>query len=126
MAIPSYATRGERIWHTVFLGICALVFLFLVGPLLVIIPLSFNAEPYFTFSEAMLRLDPAGYSLRWYEDFFTSSEWLGAIKNSFIVGIASNLGLSVLPAGYTPAMPFLIILAVLLIRPHGLFGEARP
>ncbi|WP_163559880.1 ABC transporter permease [Halomonas sp. NO4] len=96
MAIPSYATRGERLWHYVFLGLCALIFLFLVGPLLVIIPLSFNAEPYFTFSEAMLRLDPAGYSLRWYEDFFTSSEWLGAIKNSFIIGIASTLLATVL------------------------------
>ncbi|WP_192035325.1 ABC transporter permease [Halomonas sp. YLGW01] len=96
MAIPSYATRGERIWHYVFLGLCALIFLFLVGPLLVIIPLSFNAEPYFTFSEAMLSLDPAGYSLRWYQDFFTSSEWLNSIKNSFIVGISSTLLATVL------------------------------
>ncbi|KAA0010085.1 ABC transporter permease [Billgrantia pellis] len=91
MATPSYATRGERIWHYVFLGLCALIFLFLVGPLLVIIPLSFNAQPYFTFSQEMLALDPAGYSLRWYEDFFTSSAWLNAIKNSFIVGIASTI-----------------------------------
>ncbi|WP_168014752.1 ABC transporter permease [Halomonas salinarum] len=96
MAIPSYATRGERIWHYVFLGLCALIFLFLVGPLLVIIPLSFNAEPYFTFSEAMLSFDPAGYSLRWYEDFFTSSEWLNSIKNSFIIGISSTVLATVL------------------------------
>ncbi|MCH4564973.1 MULTISPECIES: ABC transporter permease [Halomonas] len=96
MAIPSYATRGERLWHYAFLGLCALIFLFLIGPLLVIIPLSFNAEPYFTFSEAMLRFDPAGYSLRWYQDFFTSSAWLGAIKNSFIIGIASTILATVL------------------------------
>ncbi|GEN26470.1 polyamine ABC transporter permease [Halovibrio variabilis] len=96
MTIPSYATRGERIWHYVFLGICGLVFLFLIGPLLVIIPLSFNAEPYFTFSKAMLSFDPAGYSLRWYQDFFTSSEWLNAIKNSFIIGIASTFLATVL------------------------------
>ncbi|WP_048306046.1 ABC transporter permease [Halomonas sp. PR-M31] len=91
MALPSYATTGERVWHYVFLTLCGLIFLFLIGPLLIIIPLSFNAEPYFTFSEAMLSFDPAGYSLRWYEDFFTSSAWLNAIKNSFIVGIASTL-----------------------------------
>ncbi|WP_136255960.1 ABC transporter permease [Onishia niordana] len=96
MAIPSYATRGERIWHYVFLGLCSLIFLFLVGPLLIIIPLSFNAEPYFTFSEAMLSFDPAGYSLRWYEDFFTSSEWLNSIKNSFIIGISSTVLATVL------------------------------
>ena len=56
MAIPSYATRGERIWHWVFCVLCALIFLFLIGPILVIIPLSFNAEPYFTFSEKMRAL----------------------------------------------------------------------
>ncbi|SHF43451.1 putative spermidine/putrescine transport system permease protein [Modicisalibacter ilicicola DSM 19980] len=96
MALPSYATTGERIWHYVFLASCGLIFLFLIGPLLVIIPLSFNAEPYFTFTEAMLTFDPAGYSLRWYEDFFTSKAWLNAIKNSFIVGIASTLLATVL------------------------------
>ncbi|SER45987.1 putative spermidine/putrescine transport system permease protein [Vreelandella subterranea] len=96
MAIPSYATRGERIWHYIFLGICGLVFLFLVGPLLIIIPLSFNAEPYFTFSKEMVTFDPAGYSLRWYQDFFTSSAWLNAIKNSFIIGIASTFLATVL------------------------------
>lgn len=91
MAIPSYATRGERIWHYLFLTICALVFLFLVGPLLVIVPLSFNAQPYFTFTQEMLSFDPDGYSLRWYRDFFTSGVWLNAIKNSFIIGIASTI-----------------------------------
>ncbi|MGP9575405.1 MULTISPECIES: ABC transporter permease [unclassified Halomonas] len=96
MAIPSYATRGERIWHYIFLAICGLVFLFLIGPLLIIIPLSFNAQPYFTFSKAMVTFDPAGYSLRWYQDFFTSSEWLNAIKNSFIIGISSTFLATVL------------------------------
>ena len=49
----------------------------------------------------------------------------GAVLGGFLVGIASNLALVVLPSGYSPAVPFLIILAVLLIRPNGLFGEAR-
>ncbi|MEL6521811.1 MAG: branched-chain amino acid ABC transporter permease [Pseudomonadota bacterium] len=47
----------------------------------------------------------------------------GAVLGGFIVGIASGLALMVLPPGYGPAMPFLIILAVLLIRPQGLFGQ---
>ena len=47
----------------------------------------------------------------------------GAVLGGFIVGIASGLALLVLPSGYAPAMPFVIILAVLLVRPHGLFGE---
>ncbi len=49
----------------------------------------------------------------------------GAVLGGFIVGIASNLALVVLPSGYSPSVPFLMILAVLLIRPNGLFGEAR-
>ena len=49
----------------------------------------------------------------------------GAVLGGFLVGIASNLALVVLPSGYSPAVPFLIILAVLLIRPNGLFGEER-
>lgn len=49
----------------------------------------------------------------------------GAVLGGFIVGIASSLALAILPSGYIPAMPFLIILGVLMIRPHGLFGEEQ-
>ncbi|GAB4528055.1 MAG: branched-chain amino acid ABC transporter permease [Roseibium sp.] len=49
----------------------------------------------------------------------------GAVLGGFIVGIASNMALVVLPSGYSPSVPFLMILAVLLVRPNGLFGEAR-
>lgn len=49
----------------------------------------------------------------------------GAVLGGFLVGLAANLALVILPSGYSPAVPFLIILAVLLIRPHGLFGEER-
>jgi branched-chain amino acid transport system permease protein len=49
----------------------------------------------------------------------------GAVAGGFIVGLASSLALLVVPAGYKPAIPFLIILAALYIRPTGLFGEAR-
>ena len=34
------------------------------------IPLSFNADSYFTFSEGMLRLDPDVFSLKWYRELF--------------------------------------------------------
>lgn len=49
----------------------------------------------------------------------------GAVLGGFIVGIAASMALLILPSGYSPAVPFLIIMAVLLIRPNGLFGEAR-
>ena len=49
----------------------------------------------------------------------------GAMLGGFIVGLAGTLTLLVIPSGYSPAIPFLIILGVLILRPHGLFGEAR-
>ncbi len=49
----------------------------------------------------------------------------GAVAGGFIVGIAANLALVILPSGYKPAVPFLIILLVLAIRPSGIFGEEK-
>ena len=49
----------------------------------------------------------------------------GAFIGGFIVGLAANMMLLLIPAGYGPALPFLIILLALYFRPHGLFGEAR-
>ena len=75
-ALPPYASPVERAWHYSFRVLCALIFLFLIMPILVILPLSFNAEPYFTFNEEMLRLNPEAYSLRWYHDIFGNPQWL--------------------------------------------------
>ena len=50
---------------------------------------------------------------------------VGAVVGGLLVGIAENLFLLVVNPGYKPAMPFLLLLAVLLVRPQGLFGEKR-
>ena len=68
-----------------------LVLFFLIMPILVILPLSFNVEPYFTFTSGMVRLDPDAYSLRWYEAIVENENWMLAIKNSFIVGIFATI-----------------------------------
>lgn len=91
MALPLHATTGERIWHYVFLTICVLIFAFLIIPILVIIPLSFNAQPYFSFTPEMMSLDPAGYSTRWYETFFNDANWQKAVKNSIFIAIFSTI-----------------------------------
>jgi branched-chain amino acid transport system permease protein len=49
----------------------------------------------------------------------------GAFLGGFIVGLASNLVLLIVPSGYNPAVPFVIILITLYFRPHGLFGESQ-
>ncbi len=91
MALPIHATTGERIWHYTFLSICGFVFFFLIFPIIVMIPLSFNAQPYFTFTSEMLSFDPAGYSFKWYEDFFTNENWQQAVRNSIFIAIFSTL-----------------------------------
>jgi len=91
MALPAHATRLERIWYRTYQVICGLIFFFLVAPIVVIVPLSFNAEPYFTFTREMLSLDPDGYSLRWYRDLLGSDEWLRSIGNSFFIAISATV-----------------------------------
>ncbi|MFK7993963.1 MAG: branched-chain amino acid ABC transporter permease [Granulosicoccus sp.] len=49
----------------------------------------------------------------------------GAALGGLIVGMTSSIALLFLPTGYKPAIPFLIILIALYMRPNGLFGEER-
>lgn len=96
MAFPPYTGLGGKISHYSFLIFCACVFLFLIAPILVIIPLSFNAEPYFTFTEGMMALDKEAYSVRWYKDIATNPQWIFSAKNSIFVATFSTLIATVL------------------------------
>ena len=94
-ALPPYATTGQRVWYYSFRVICGLIFFFLIAPIVVIIPLSFNAQDFFTFTQEMLRFDPAGYSLKHYRDFLTNPEWTNAVANSLrIAPVATLLSVS--------------------------------
>ena len=142
MALPIYASPLERLWHYTYLVLCTAIFIFLISPILVVIPLSFNAEPYFTFTEAMLRFDPAGYSLRWYDalltlgmqapdairdgawwsDMWANSTWVRAAKNSIIVGfwatiLATVLGTLAALGLSRPEMPYRRVVMAILISP---------
>ena len=63
MALQPYATTGQRIWYYAFRVLCGLILFFLIFPIIIIIPLSFNALPYFTFTPGMLALEADAYSL---------------------------------------------------------------
>lgn len=122
MSLPAYTGPLGRIWHCAYQILCAAIFLFLIAPLLVIIPLSFNAEPYFSFTEGMLSLDGAAFSTRWYEEVFSSPKWLDALKNSFLIGIVATLLATVLGTlaalGLSrPQMPYKQLIMGLLISP---------
>jgi len=86
---PSF--RGRRLGRYGFNAFCVAAFVFLVAPILVIVPLSFNAEPYFTCTEGMLRLDPDAWSLRWYEAILNDEAWCRALANSLLIGVASRV-----------------------------------
>ena len=114
--------KGERIGRAAYLGFCAAVLVFLTAPILVIMPLSFNAEPYFTFTEGMLRLDPEAYSLRWYREVVTDQTWTSSLANSLVIGAAATalatflgtlaaLGLS------SPSMPARRVVMGFLVSP---------
>ncbi len=49
----------------------------------------------------------------------------GAVLGGLIVGIAENVSLLWINPGYKQAMPFLVLLVVLLVRPEGLFSERK-
>ncbi|WP_170605553.1 ABC transporter permease [Ruegeria arenilitoris] len=80
-----YLTAKQVFYHYLFRVICGAIFIFLITPILVVLPLSFNAQDFFTFTPEMLRLDPEGYSLKHYRDFFTNNEWQRSFKNSLII-----------------------------------------
>lgn len=61
-----------------------LVLAFLLIPVFVVVPMSFSASNY-------LQFPPSEWSLRWYQAFFGSFEWMRAAKNSLIVAIATVL-----------------------------------
>ncbi len=90
-ALQPYATTGQRIWWYAFRVIVAAILFFLIFPILVIMPLSFNALPYFTFTPGMLRLEADAYSLEHYVDFFTNPDWQTALWNSLSIAPAATL-----------------------------------
>lgn len=91
MALPPYASTGQRVWHWTFRAICVAILFFLIMPILVIIPLSFNAENFFTFTPGMLRLDPDAYSLQHYRDFFGNPDWQNALRNSLTIAPVATI-----------------------------------
>ena len=124
MALPNHTPLNYRIWHYVYLTFCGFVFFFLIAPLFVILPLSFNAEQYIHFSAKMLALDPEGFSLRWYEDMIygTKNPWGLATKNSLFIAFFATIGSTIL--GTVAAlglssrhMPYKAAFMALLISP---------
>ncbi|WP_116133756.1 ABC transporter permease [Tropicimonas sp. IMCC34043] len=120
--LPAYYTFWHILGHYGLRWFAFAVLLFLMLPILVIVPLSFNAEPYFSFTPGMVSFDLDAYSLRWYADVFSDERWMLAVKNSFIVGIAAAVIATILgtvaAVGLSnPAMPFKRLITAFLLSP---------
>jgi putative spermidine/putrescine transport system permease protein len=81
MAAPS--TRSARVTRVGLWLVGVAGLLFLVGPILVIIPLSFNQEAFFNYPMP-------GLSTRWYVAIFASDAWRRALLNSVVVGLLTT------------------------------------
>jgi putative spermidine/putrescine transport system permease protein len=115
--------------------LAGLVALFLLLPIVIVVPMSFSTAISFEFP-------PPGYSLGYYAKYFTSDEWLGPTLNSLIIALGATAltMLLVVPAafGYVryrfrgKAFVNLLMMAPLIV-PHvvsalayyGFLGRAR-
>ena len=124
MALPRYTETRYRIWHYIYVILCASVFIFLIAPLFVIFPLSFSHDEFLIFSDKMKRLDPDGFSLRWYKDMIwgTKNPWGLAAKNSLMIAFFSTIGSVIIgtlaAVGLSSRhMPFKGLIMAILISP---------
>ena len=133
MAIPVYATPLQRLWHYIYLTICALVLFFLVMPLIAVIPISFSSSPFLQFTSQMLAFEPEAYSLRWYKMLIgdcsdpgittvCTDRWVRGAQNSLFIGIiatflATTLGIMASLGLSRSHMPFRKAIMAIMISP---------
>jgi putative spermidine/putrescine transport system permease protein len=69
-------------WRVAFIAFCAIVLLYLILPILIIVPMSFSSTRFLTFP-------PPSLSLRWYQDYVASAAWMQATRVTLIVALAT-------------------------------------
>ena len=86
MALPPDITASEKASYD-GLRVFGVGLLFLIAPILAIMPLSFN-------SETFLSYPMPGFSTKWHigeTGFFTNERWTSALKLSVIVAVAATI-----------------------------------
>jgi len=81
---PYHAELPERVWWYAMRTFVALVCVFLMAPIVSIIPLSFSAGSFLSYPFP-------GYSLQWYGEVFQPRPWMFALKNSLLVGAGATV-----------------------------------
>ncbi len=112
---PAYATFADKLGWWAVRGLCVAVLVFLLAPIVVIMPLSFSDSSFLVYPIT-------GWSLKWYQGLFGSAEWARAARNSFIIApaatlIATSLGTLAAVGLARAQFPFKGLLMSLLIAP---------
>ncbi len=84
MGLPHHASAEDRFWYFLSRGICFSVLMFLVLPVLVIVPMSFTAGN-------LLVFPLPGLSFKWYQGLVIGDQWIDAAKNSLLIGLAATV-----------------------------------
>src|SRR5215471_10855053 len=94
---------------------CALVLVYLILPVLIIVPISFSSARFLTFP-------PPSLSLRWYQQYFSNPAWMQATQVSltiavFTVLIATPLGVAAAYAISQSKLRIMRLIHTLLLLP---------
>jgi putative spermidine/putrescine transport system permease protein len=83
-ALGALAARivGRRAMGLLLPAYAVLVLLFLCAPTLIVVPMGFTSSTFLSFP-------PPGFSLRWFDTYFSSPLWLGATLRSFVVAFGT-------------------------------------
>jgi putative spermidine/putrescine transport system permease protein len=84
MALPSYASLEDRVWHYGARLLAFAVLGFLILPILVIVPISFTAGN-------LLAFPMPGLSFKWYASLLDGPQWLDAARNSLVIGVCATV-----------------------------------
>lgn len=101
------------LWKLIYWTFCAAILVYLIAPILVVIPLSFS-------SGNLVSYPLPGFSLQWYEEVLFGDKWVKAMANSLFVGVLatvlsvalgtlSALGLARSQSGWAGALKMLFI-----------------
>jgi putative spermidine/putrescine transport system permease protein len=115
MFLSPYATIADRVRMALLLAWSALVLAFLVLPIFVPVPLSVNADAFFTYPLK-------GFSWRWYDTVLGSGAWREAIWHSIVIAIgvtllATSLGTLAAVGLSSPRLPWRRTIMAMLISP---------
>lgn len=77
---PGRYTRRVPLGRVALVAFTALVFLYLVFPVLIILPMSFSSSRFLDFP-------PPGLSTQWYENFFDRADWTDAMVRSLQLAV---------------------------------------